>query len=820
MTKNNSRDEPKLHPKLPCPTVAIGCVLMSLVAAVYGQVAWHDFVEFDDGAYVYENRQVLQGLTIEGIKWAFTTWHASNWHPLTWLSLMLDVEIYGQRAGGFHITNVIFHTINVLLLFKVMRCLTGAAWRSAAVAALFAIHPLHVQSVVWITERKDVLSTLFWMLTLLAYAFYVRQGARKWYLLTGAMMALGLMAKPMLVTLPCVLLLLDWWPLSRFKFPNTLQQVVLRDNTTEPLRKHSFRSLVWEKIPLFGLSAISCVVTVLCQRSGMQTLEALTWGERFANALVAYITYLIKFIWPTDLAVFYPYQGAPDLWKIMGALILLCTVAYAFKRLHRKHPFWVVGWLWYLGTLVPVIGILQVGAQSLADRYTYVPLIGIYILLAWGSYDLVVDRPALVRFMYAIVPIILLGFAVRAWQQTGYWKDSSSLFEHSLAVTQDNWLIDINYGVFLEKNGEFSRAETHFRNALRVAPGNVLALTNLGLVLGQLQRPTEAASCLRKAITLDSSSAKAHNLLGVLLLQQGDVITAREHLKTAVLVAPKNGLAHYDLGVALDQQGELTEAVKHLRTALRLGVGNGVATEQAQALLMLGVVYIKQQKFSDAAKCLTDSIALDAGNAEARNNLGFVLIQQGNLDRAVIQLREAIRLNADQVDAHYNLGTALTQLQQYSQALSHLEKTVELDPDNADRQNMLGTAYLLTKDHAAAVVHLHKAIALAPDMIPALNNLAWIRATHPDRDFRDAAQAVYLAEKANQLTGGKDSDIHDTLAAAYAEAEAFDQAVAAAKKAIALADLHGQTSVIERQKRLKLYRKHLAYRDKSLSNRQ
>jgi tetratricopeptide (TPR) repeat protein len=570
---------------------------MALVIAVFvafGSVLSGAFVNYDDDIYITENARVQAGLTVESVGWAFRSTEAANWHPVTWLSHMLDVQLFGLDPGKHHLTSLVLHALNAILLFLLLFRMTGALWRSAFAAALFALHPLHVESVAWVAERKDVLSTLFWLLTLAAWLAYTRSKRPGWYILALALYALGLMAKPMLVTLPFTLLLLDYWPLRRLEAP-------LRGSFTK------LGSLVGEKVPLFAMSAASCAVTFSIQHFGgaTRTLDDSSFAGRLANASLAYIAYLGQTLWPTSLAVFYPYrQSGYGMWAVVSAVALLfCVTALVLWQANRSR-YLAFGWLWYLGTLIPVIGIVQVGMQARADRYTYVPLIGIFIAVAWGLDDLVkrnrAARHAVSGAAVAVLVLLLAGTRV----QCRHWSDSAALWEHALSVTSGNYLAHYNLGVILSRQGKREEAIAHYAEAVRIKPdylhahnnlGIALgaagqleaavehfaqslrisrddpkALNNLGLVLVRLDRYPEAISALKRAVQVEPGSAEAHHNLGLALAGSNRNPEAIEQFQLALKTKPDFAFAQYNLGIALAREGRFPEAHGHFREAVRL----------------------------------------------------------------------------------------------------------------------------------------------------------------------------------------------------------------------------------------------------------
>ena len=519
---------------------------------VFWQVQHHDFIELDDHEYVTENPHVQSGLNKKGIIWAFTTFHVANWHPLTWMSHMLDCQLFGLRPGMHHLTSLLLHTANGVFLFLVLRLMTGALWRSAFVAALFALHPLHVESVAWIAERKDVLGTFFWLLTMWAYAYYAERQRFSRYLLALLFFAMGLMAKPMLVTLPFVLLLVDYWPLNRLQFGQS------RNDSNLRVIKSSTGRVLWEKIPFFALTAISCVLTFLAQQKAgaLKTLDIIPLKIRTANALISYISYIGKMIWPHNFAVFYPYPGIIPMWQVLGAgLSLVClTVLSAMLFRAGRFPYCAVGWLWYLGTLVPVIGLVQVGSQAMADRYTYIPLIGLFIIISWGFYDVVKgwkNRHIMLAISTGVVLLVLMACT---WFQVGLWKNSTMLFKHAINVTDNNYKAHNLLGIALERQGIPKGALKHYSEALRIKPDYAEAHYNIGTVLMRQGKLKESLGYYSEALRIKPDYPDAHNNRGVALARQGRLKEAINHFYEALRIKPDFSDAHSNLGVAVKQQ--------------------------------------------------------------------------------------------------------------------------------------------------------------------------------------------------------------------------------------------------------------------------
>ena len=550
--------------------------LVAVTWAVFGQTLAHDFVNFDDHIYVYENPLVVKGLSTEGIVGAFTHTHALNWHPLTTLSHMLDCQLYGLNAGGHHLTNVILHTISVLLLFLVLSQMTGGLWRSAFVAALFAIHPLHVESVAWVAERKDVLSGVFFMLTLAAYSHYARAPSRSRYLLVALLFACGLMSKPMLVTLPFVLLLLDYWPLDKFKDENS--EVGSR-----------LRRLVMEKIPFLALSTCSCLVTLFTQRQGPHAMDQLPFLWRLNNAFVSYLTYIWQMLWPVRLAVFYPHpNNRLPLVEVTVAIAFLIGVSLLVIRLRQSKPYLVTGWFWYLGMLVPVIGLIQVGEQAHADRYTYLPQIGLYIVIVWSIGDLLLEPTSRVRraLVGVAASIIIVSLSARAFGQTSYWKNSETLWNHTLSVTSDNDVAHNNLGFLFLRSGELDKAISEFQTALDIRSRNTqrhyslgaaLIQNNMGNAFARKQLWNEAIGHLQEAARLRPDYADAYFNLGSVLFQQGRIDDAITQWRKALAIRPTDAEAHRNVASALRKQGNVKGAIAEYEQALNITPEDTVA---------------------------------------------------------------------------------------------------------------------------------------------------------------------------------------------------------------------------------------------------
>ena len=677
---------------------------------VYWRVLKFDFVNYDDDLYIMDNPHVQDGLTVESIAWAFTTTQAGNWHPLTWLSHMLDNQIYGLNPGRHHLTNLMFHIANTLLLFFLFKKMTGQLWPSAFIAALFALHPLHVESVAWISERKDVLSTFFWMLTMWRYICFVRQGAIYNYMLVLLCYTLGLMAKPMLVSLPFVLLLTDYYPLNRLQLSN---------GRTTSQNWTMVSGLVLEKIPLFVLAIIASVITFFVQKHGgaVASLDMMPLQYRVMNALISYVSYILKMIYPFNLAVFYPQAETLAWWKVIGACLLILTISFLAIKTIKKSPFFIVGWLWYLVTLVPVIGLIQVGSQSMADRYTYVPFIGLFLIITWGSSQIInrMDHAKIILPLLAAVTLLTL--MTVTFIQVGYWKNSITLFEHALAVSNDNWLIHNNLASTLQEKGRIDEAIEHYQEAVRIKPKYARAHSNLGSVLHEQGQIDEAIKHYQEALRVKPDYVKVHNNLGMALQGQGQIDDAIKHYKEAVRIRPDYVEAHTNLGNALQEKGQINAAIKHYKKVVHIKPNFGEAHNN------LGVALHRKGQIDAAIKHFEEALRLKPDLAEEHNNLGFALHRLGRLDDAIRHYQEALRIKPDFVDAHNHLGNALQEQNRLDAAIKHYLEALSIKPNLADTHNNLAIALYNLGDTKRAMDHFRKALQINPNHIDANNNL-------------------------------------------------------------------------------------------------
>jgi Flp pilus assembly protein TadD len=595
-------------------------VLILSTLLVFWQVRNFDFVKYDDNIYVYENPHVLNGLTEDGVIWAFTTNRSANWHPLTWLSLMLDCQLFGANPGWMHLMNLILHLANTLLIFAVLKKMTGALWPSAFVAAAFAIHPMHVESVAWIAERKDVLCTLFLLLTLAAYVSYVRRRGLVRYVLTVLLFTSGLLAKPMLVTLPVLLLLLDYWPLGRFDSHQTIK--ASSHQKRQSLPAHDKRRILYhaiiEKIPFIALSVVSSVITFLVQRSGgaMVGIDVLPLKLKFANAVISYAKYMGKMFWPQNLAVFYPFDVRTiQSWQVVLSTLLMIVVSVLAIRFGRKQRYLPVGWFWFLGTLIPVIGLVQVGGQSLADRYTYISYIGLFIMIAWGLPDLLSKWPQRKIALGLSTVIVLTTLGICTHQQVSYWNNSFTLFSHAIEVTQNNYVAHNSRGVAYDSIGRYQDAIESYKQAIRFKPDYADAHYNLGVAYGALSRWQDAV----------------------------------EPYKQAIRIKPDYAKAHYNLGVSYEGLGRYQDAIEAYKQAIR------IKPDYADAYLNLGVTYYKLGRYQDAVEPYNQAIRIKPDFAMAHYNLGVAYLVTGDKDSALEEYKILKTLDAERANELFKL---------------------------------------------------------------------------------------------------------------------------------------------------------------------
>jgi tetratricopeptide (TPR) repeat protein len=656
--------------KKPVRNLLLYLILSAATIAVYAQTGHFAFVNFDDPDYVGANFHVRAGLTWESIAWAFGSGYAGNWIPLTWISHMADCQFFGLRSGLHHLTSVTIHVFSVWLLFAALNRMTAAPWPSAFVAFIFGTHPLHVESVAWIAERKDVLSAFFWILTLWNYARYAERPALGRYLLVALTFCLGLLSKPMTVTLPFVLLLLDVWPLRRAE-------------TTAKLVK--------EKAPLFALSVCASVITFIVQRRGgaVIALDSIPVSARIENALISYVTYLAQFFRPVKLAVFYPWPDAPRVWEAGIAVAALAGISAAAWRWRRESPWFLSGWLWYLGTLVPAIGLVQVGAQAHADRYTYIPLIGISIMLAWSAADIVRRWPGVKPIVSVVAVMSCCSCVVAGSVQAAYWRDSPTLFRHAIEVTSGNYEAWSGLGLALKEQGRVEEAAADYRQAIAIRPQFADAQNNLGEALLMLGRSDEAVAHISEALRLQPASPEAHVNLGAALQRLGRIAEARAQYVEALSIRPESAAAHTGLAAVFEDQGRKDEALRELNEAVTLN------PDYAPAHYNLGRLLGAVGRPGEAAAQFTEAIRLQPRNPANHYNLGIAFANQGRLTDAVAEFRNAIAIDPGYAAAHFNLGNALARLGQIDEAIAQFSETLRIRPDFVEARQNLETALAL-----------------------------------------------------------------------------------------------------------------------------
>jgi tetratricopeptide (TPR) repeat protein len=625
---------------------------------------------------------------------------------------MLDVELFGLNPTGHLLVNLLIHVGNVLLLFLILYRATGALWPSALVAGLFALHPLGVESVAWVAERKNVLSTFFWLVTMGAYVGYVRKPGRLRYLgVMGALM-LGLMSKPMVVTLPFALLLMDYWPLERL-----------------PARWAEFRKrlpgLVVEKLPFLVPVAASSAVTLYGAQTqqGLQTLGEISVGARLGNSLLGYGLYLKKMVWPMDLAVIYPLsRNALSSWPVILAAVVLAAITVVVWRRREASRYLVVGWCWYLGTLVPVNGLLQSGFQAMADRYSYVPLIGIFIMLSWGGVEILGDQKQGRKWLAGTAGCVLLALALLTRVQLSYWQDTTTLFEHVVRVTSNNHIAHYVLATGLLKEGKFKEATEHLQEAVRINPENFMAQIALGQVMAEEGDFDKAEEILSEALRLGRGLAEPHNGMGFLRTRQGRLEEAAEHFSRALEIDPQMVEAQRSLGGVFTEQGKSDEAIDLYRQVIQM------VSNDAVSYYFLALNLMKKGKVDDASQYFSEALKYNSQLAEAHNYLGFLQAREGRLEEALEHLSQALEIDPELIEAQRNLGNVLSQQGKNDEAIESFGRALELAPDDAMTHNNLGAVLLQEGEIDEAIRHFSEAVRIDPDYRTAQENLDRIQA--------------------------------------------------------------------------------------------
>ncbi len=757
--------------------ITICFLLLAGTLALFWPVQHFPFIGYDDPDYVANNPHVLAGLKWNSIVWAFgnLTSGFTYWHPISWLSHMTDAQLFGGDAGKHHLMNVLYHSADVILVFLLLRKMTGSTWRSAAIAAIFAWHPLQVESVAWVTERKNLLSTLFLLLTIWTYARYIEKtkgselpgalgGASKHlraqmgnrhYWIPIVLFGVGLMSKPMLVTVPVVLLLLDFWPFNRLT------------------NLKSLPALIAEKIPFAVLSAISAAITVLAHKEFDSLSTGISLRLRIANALLSYVRYLKKFLWPNDLGVVYPFPSEWPISRLLVCIVVLgALTAFAFS-IARRRPYVLFGWLWFLITLLPVIGIVQAGSQAMADRFMYVPIIGLLTAAMWGVADVLRTAQLEKMLAPALACVVLVPSFFASRHQVHYWANSIVLFERAIEVEPINQIGHYNLGYALMMKGNIPEAKTHFQ----------------------------------KAIEISSRYNDARNNLAAIALREGNPEEAIKQYQAILSTQPRHPLAHYNWGIILQQQNKDSEALGHFQAAIENDPNN------AEAHNALGNLLARNGKADEGAEHVLKAVQLNPKLPQAQVNAGQVMMQRRKLPEAMNHFNEALKINPELAEAHFGLGDALAMTGQLDKALPHFAEVVRIQPNAVQGYLPLGMALQQTGNTDSAVRAYREGLRVKADFLPIIMRLGWLCCTHPDPKIRDGAEALKLGTQAVELTREQNAEALDLLAAAYAEAGKYAEAATTAQKAISLANTSGQQAqATQIEARLQLYKQERSFR--------
>ena len=646
--------------------VLISLLLATVTSIIYWQVKSFDFISLDDVNYVIGNQSIKHGINLESVKWAFSSvGYAGNWHPITWISHALDIQFFGINPGMHHVTNVIFHILNAVLLFIILEKMTGTIWKSAAVAALFAIHPLHVESVAWISERKDVLSTFFWMLTMLSYSWYAEHRTAGRYVIVAICYVFGLMSKPMLVTLPFVLLLLDFWPLKRPELIGT----EMRDDSRLDIRWSGMLPLLIEKIPLFLLAGAASYLTVLAQISSgaIRTFDLIPLNIRIENSFNSYISYLGKMLFPLHLAVFYPYPMIFSPLLLFVCLLLLILVTLLVIIFTRRFPYLLVGWLWYLGTLVPVIGIVQAGSQSMADRYTYIPLVGIFLMIVWGLGDVFAKWHYREYFQKILTTIVFIILIITSWLQVSFWKNDETLFRHALAITENNYVAHGILGDVFLNRGNIDRAILEYLEAIRINPNLFDVYIRLGNTYAKKNEDRKALDYYSKGLKIKPHDILTLNLLG-------------------------------DLSGKMDN---MDEAIKRYNESLQINPHQPLVNNS------LGSAYILKENTEKAIECYQNAIKENPNDSEGINHLYNA--------RIIIMLQKLLNAEPQNITLYLKLGDIYSQMGGYDEAIAKYKKVISIQPKCIYAMNAIVQIYLIRKEYTKAIDELMNMQQIQPD---------------------------------------------------------------------------------------------------------
>ena len=776
-------------------TFLICGALAMIVFALFWPVRQFEFVNYDDNDYVFDNPHVQKGVTAQAIRWALTTGHASNWHPFTWISHMIDCQIYGVKPGGHHFTNVILHALNSILVFLLLRKMTGAQWRSAIVAALFAVHPLHVESVAWVAERKDVLSTLFWLVTTWAYVRYTEMrsapnvdraktmagcsDAWRFYVLALILFAFGLMSKPMLVTLPCALLLLDFWPLRRVA--GVVGRVAgdtfgVSDPGTRPTPPvTSLKTIILEKLPFLALSIGASMATIWAQRGygAIFSVQHLSISSRLSNAVVSYLRYIEKMVWPHNLAVPYPMPNHWPAWLVGLAIVFIVGVSVFAILRARTQPYLFTGWFWYLGTLVPVIGIVQVGMQAMADRYTYIPLLGIFIAVVWSIAELSRHWQHQRTAFAVITALTLAACAVVTSHQLKHWRNTETFFKHTIAVTEGNFTAHFNLANKLSSLGKMDEAISHYEACLKIRPDYASAHNNLGTALDKVGRHDEAAKHYAEAARFDNGSASQINLANV-SLRAGKIDEAIARYQQALRSDPNSPEGNHNLGFAFLQQGKLDEAIAQFQKTVQ------IRPTYVDAYINMATALTRQGKQNEAAESCRAALRLEANNFEAHKKLGDLVAETGRTAEAIDHYTQAEKLKPDNAEVHNGLGIALATEGRMDQAIQHFQQSIKFSPDYAAGYANLGNAFASQGKLDHAIEQYQQALKLSPKDEQTHSNLG--TALAQQRKFAEATEHFASAVQLNP----DNFQTRFSYGIVLAQAGKRDEAIAQLKEALRL----------------------------------
>ena len=745
-------------------TVPIICVFLTIaLCSVYLQVKDHQFINLDDDLYVTENKHVLTGLSIENMKWAFNFSEKDRtyWHPFTWVSHMMDVQLWGLNAGRHHLTNLFFHIMNAVLLFLVLRGITGAVWKSAFVASVFALHPVNVETVAWVAERKNLLSTFFWFLVMLTYLRYTIRPNLMRYLLMVACFIMGLLAKPMLVTMPFVLLLLDYWPLGRINLGQSSSGGSIKHGNSEIFTLPGFLKsvVIIEKIPLILISIVFTYIPVLTLKYAETTVsfEKVPMGLRVTNALVSYIVYMEEALFPHRFAFYYPFPKVIPVWQPLGALIVLVIISVMVLFSCRRRPYLLIGWLWYVGTLVPVIGLMQAGIwPAFADRWTYVPLIGIYVMVTWGVAELVEKMRSKEIVLAALGGAVLCFLAIFTWVQTGYWKNNITLYSHALGVTKDNYVAHFNLAAALCKRGDFQGGNYHFSEVLKINPEFVPAHGGLGATLAKMGKYEEAIKQFNEVLKIDPNNVNAHYGLGFSLEQMGKYDEAIKEFSEVLKIDPNNADSYIEFATILTGKGRNDEAIKNYNKAFKNRPG------YIKALVTLGNLMLSKGNYDEAVRYYLEIIDRYPHQAVVYNILGSAYINEGNLKKAIEYFQKSLREKPDYAPAVANLQTAQMNLVNFEKLLPQIQDAIKANPQNPILYTKLGDVNRLMGKYDKAAAQYQKALSIQPKYIPAMYGLVLVYS------IGDYAKALDMLQRMRQIQPGN-PEIYYNIARIYAK---------------------------------------------------